>query len=522
MSDSITIAPTGPTRWVWTERSTRPSGLLERCNPAYIQKAVAHLDGVSVASVFVNTTGQFMSMAGPVATGLPDYVDVRLQQQNPGGHVADIIVWVPLDWNNRFAGVGGGGLSTGPMWHWSEPVRLNSLPRAVRNGFAAATTDGGNKNQERPDLPLQEGGFDLDWELIHNLAHRSIHEMTVVGKTVTEAVQGSPPLYSYFQGTSGGGRQALMEAQRYPGDYDGVWASDAGINWTKFIPGQLWPALVMKEYQNALPPAKLEAFRATALAAGGGAVDFLDVYATFEFDAIEVVGRETAAGVITKTDAQVMQKIWEGPRASDGRQLWYGLLPGTESWGDNLHRTGVCSTTEIAGQVVPAPFGLAWQWFSSFLLRDRAWDWTTLTFERYEELFDQGVHTPEFDEVATDNPDLSGLRDAGGKLIISHAGSDEVIPVQGAIDYYRRVVDTLGGESETRTFFRQFMAAGDVHSNVTGRWPGLTLARGMSALMEWVENDNAPDGIVGERIDQRTGEVTMVRPIRAYSSERTG
>jgi hypothetical protein len=133
-----------------------------------------------------------------------------------------------------------------------------------------------------------------------------------------------------------------------------------------------------------------------------------------------------------------------------------------------------------------------------------------MTFERFEELFDQGVL--KFAEVATDSLDLSGLRDRGAKLILSHGADDEVIFPEGSIDYYERVINAMGAISQTASFARLFVTEGDVHSSCTGRGPGLSLAAGMAALMNWVENGIAPDSITAERFDLRIGTVTATRP----------
>jgi hypothetical protein len=149
----------------------------------------------------------------------------------------------------------------------------------------------------------------------------------VIGKAVTGAVHGTAPEYSYFQGCSGGGRQALMQAQRYPADYDGIWSANPAINWTKMV------------------PAELEAFRAAAVAACDGADGLRDgvigAFDSHEFDPAQLVGEPTADGVITEPDAEVMRKIWEGPEGPPASHCGSGCT--------QVPRAGATTSTSTGG-----------------------------------------------------------------------------------------------------------------------------------------------------------------------------
>ena len=482
----------GYDQWLTMPDGPADPEIRQRCRIDPIQHALDHLDDVEVVSATLNTTGEL---------GLPDYCDVRVRQLSTGGHVVNHTVWVPLQWNQRFMGTGGTGNRTTVGMHVPPYFRIITVPVAVRNGFAAATSDGGNQDARLVDWAFRGDSYELNLDLIRDWAFRSTHDMTVIGKTVAQAIHGAAPRFSYFQGCSGGGRQAMMQAQRYPQDYDGIWASDPAINWTKFIPAMLWPALVMQEEHNPLPPAKLEAFRAAAGAARGG------------LDPTRLVGAQTSAGLITNADAVVMARIWAGPQRASGEPCWYGLRPGTQSWGDELDPgAGLCSTQLVDGEHRPAPPAIAESWMR-WVARDPHLSLGDLSYTRFEELFDRGV--TDFADLATDDPDLHGLRDHGAKLILSHGAADDVVLVDGSIDYYRRVVEAMGGMEQTATFARLFISEGDGHG--TARLgPGLSLAAGMRALMNWVENGIAPDEVHAETFDLHTGEVLASRPVHAY------
>ncbi|WP_439648033.1 tannase/feruloyl esterase family alpha/beta hydrolase [Corynebacterium lemuris] len=411
--------------------------------------------------------------------------------------MATVRVWVPLVWNHRFLGTAGIGNRLTAGFVPENSLRIVTLATAVRNGFAAASTDGAVGADPRfSDWQLNERTKEIDEDLVDNWVHRSTHEMTLIGKAVTTAIQGTAPQFSYFQGGSGGGRQAMASAIHHPSDYNGIWSDVPAINWTRTIPAELWPSLVMKELGNPLPPAKLEAFRQAAVADYNRThyrtEPFITSTRPHDFDPHQIIGQDTGHGVITELDAVVMKMIWDGPRSADGQQLWFGLRPGVESWGWSGSAGGLCRTSEdTEGNLTPEPFPVAHSWFRTWLLRDPDWDWTNLTFDEYAHLFAMGVE--KFSRAAVDDPDLSAFRDAGAKLLITHGTDDQVVFSQGTCHYFDRVLRQMGGYTATSKFARFFLCHGDGHGFPTAtKSYGTDLATGMIALMNWVENGIAP------------------------------
>ncbi|MFT4084079.1 MAG: tannase/feruloyl esterase family alpha/beta hydrolase [Nocardioides sp.] len=494
-----------------------------------LQSALAGLEGVRVVSAVINASGDFDPPQPPSEMlppgvdllsirGVPAFWDVRVSKHGTDGHVTDFYIWVPLAWNRRFLATVGGGSMTGPLWADEVTLRNATMSHALRNGFATAATDGANKEAATDsnrlfDWPLDSASGALDRELIRNWNHLSTHEMTVVAKRIISAIHGREPEFSYLAGGSGGGRQAIASAIRWPTDFDGVWAADPAVNWTRIVPAGLWPALIMKHHQNPVAAAKLDAVREAVIEACDG-IDglrdgFLGALDPIDFDLASMVGVQTSAGPITQRDVEVVGLIWDGPRRRDGRRLWYGLRPGVASWGP----LELCHTTEIDGtlRAVPWPLGLAHlQWVS----RDRQLDWDSLTLETYESLFDEGVR--DLAAIATDDPDLTSFMDAGAKLLLTQAGEDQALPMDGCLDYYERIVETMGGLDQTMTFARLFVADGDSHTFCTGHGPGVSLAEGMSALMRWVESGETPTELVAERYDTASGRIDATRPVYPY------
>ncbi|MFC9981139.1 tannase/feruloyl esterase family alpha/beta hydrolase [Gordonia sp. NPDC127522] len=470
--------------------------VLANCDVDTISAALAGFPGVTVTDVSVNRSGtveipeHVLGIPGFTAESMPDYCAVHIERACSDKHTEKITVWVPLVWNGRFMGTAGGGNRL--------TVGLSPLVAAVKNGFSAANTDGAVGGDDR----VFDWQFDLssganDDVLVDNWVHESTHQMTVIGKAVTAAIHGEAPRVSYFQGGSGGGRQGMASAMLHPDDYDGIWSQMPAMNWTRFIPAELWPALVMKEL-GVLAVAKLEAFREAAVAEfnaeHGLGWAFIASPDTPSFDPYTVVGQDTSAGPITDNDARVMKTIWDGPHTPDGQRLWFGLRPGVESWGAIAPGLGLCCVKSDAdGQLTPDPVPVAVSWFQTWLLEDPTWDWTSLDFDEYARLFEFGQE--KFAHVAIDDPDLTAFRDNGSKLLITHGTDDEVIFVQGTCHYYDRLLETMGGFDEVGQFARLLLCSGEGHGFPITDGANIDLAAGMAALMKWVEQGVAPDHI---------------------------
>jgi feruloyl esterase len=376
----------------------------------------------------------------------------------------------------------------------------------VGQGYAAGSTDTGHEGGSASFALDANGRF--DWMAIRDNAYLGIHEMTITGKALTEAFYGAGPQRSYFNGCSTGGRQGLSEAQRYPADYDGILSGAPATNWTKLQNTQLWGPLLMKEANDAIPMCKLNAARDAAVAAcdaADGVKDgVLENPRACRFDPKALVGTTPpgACSAFTETDAEIIRKIWEGPRRKDGSFLWYGL----ERGGDFGGLSGTAGDPPT-----PKVFGITLDWFRFFLAQDPKWDWTTVTRDSYEQYWDQSVE--EFAAVlATDSPDLTAFRDRGGKIVFWHGWADQLIYPEATIDYYGRVQQRMGGAAATSQFARLFMAPGVAHC---GNGVGPKPEGQLDAVVKWVEQGAAPETLSGVLRD-KDGTVTRTRPLCRY------
>ncbi len=392
----------------------------------------------------------------------------------PAGDKVRIWVAIPMsNWNGRFLGTGGGGFVGGSEAGVNQPLAL---------GYAGGATDTGHEGGSG-SFAMDASGH-LNWQLVRDNAHVGIHEMTVTGKALTQALYGEAPKYSYFNGCSTGGRQGLMEAQRYPEDYNGIVSAAPAINWPKLMMQSIWSTAVMNAAGDAVPACKLQAATAAAIEACDGIDGVKDGViedpTRCAFDPKTLVGKPAGScGAFTDRDAEVISKLLEGPRRADGTLIWHG-----QTWGTDM--TALAATKGDPPQ--PRAFTFATDWIRYWLLQNPQFDANSLTPALFEHFWDQSVEEYGI-VIGTDNPDLSAFRDRGGKLVLWHGLADQLITPRGTIDYYTRVLKEMGGAEKTGRFLRFFLAPGIGHC---GGGPGAMPSGQLDALVSWVEDSKAP------------------------------
>lgn len=395
-------------------------------------------------------------------------------------------VWVNLpleNWNGRFCGKGGGGFAGG------FPTFMGDL---TKQGFAVGCTNTGHDGMSA-SFALDAVNHCLNWQEIKDYAYLGIHEMTLVGKALVEAFYGKQPRYSYFIGGSNGGRQGLNEAQRYPEDYDGILAYFPGIHVTNVCIGGLWPQAVMIDANHFVSTKKQVAVTKAAVEAcdmiDGISDGLISNPGDCTWDPGSFVGTKVGDEIFTEADADIIRKIWEGPRTHDGKFLWYGMPRGS-------------ATQDLAGEKVDYTF---FDWLRYFITMNPDWDKSNLTIKKFELFWDQSLE--QYREVfRADNPDLGPFRRNGGKLLMIHGLADQLIPYQGSINYLQSVQNQMGGAKSTSKFIRLFLVPGIDHFL---RGSGLKPVAAFDSLVLWVENGKSPDMIMTEKGDSR-------RPVFPY------
>ncbi|HUQ58495.1 tannase/feruloyl esterase family alpha/beta hydrolase, partial [Lentzea sp.] len=289
-----------------------------------------------------------------------------------------------------------------------------------------------------------------------------------------------------------GGRQGYSEAQNFPDDFDGVLANAPAVNRTRFAVATLWPQTVQYQDGHVVGNCVLDAFRKAAIEAcdaNDGVTDgIVDRPDRCGYDPRRLVGTkilcEGTEVTVSREDADVMRKIWDGPTDDRGRQLWPGLPKGADP---------VWLAGTLPGATGPG-FPVAALWVRSFLLKQPDFDTSKLTYRQFRDLFRQSVR--EFDDViGTSDPDLSRFRESGGKLITFVGTSDQLIPPGGTLAYRDRVEKKMG---HVDGFYRLFTAPGVDHCS-GGNGPQPTNALGQ--LVDWVERGKAPATLTAATAD---------------------
>jgi feruloyl esterase len=405
-------------------------------------------------------------------------------------------VWLPKSdaWNGRFQAVGGGGLA--------GVISYSALGDAVKTGYASASTDTGHESTDSAWLG--------DRQRVIDYGYRAIHEMTLKGKAVVDAYYGKAPAYSYFNGCSTGGRQGLMEAQRFPDDYDGI-ISGAPVNtFTHLHVGQLWTAhATLKEPGAALTREDLTMVSQAVLAqcdASDGVTDgFLTDPRTCNFEPQTLACQSaTTSSCLSPAKVKALEMIYQGARnPRTGEQIYPGLEPGGEYPQPNNPGWAMIMDGK-------QPFNIDTALIGGMTFRNPQWDWRTFDFDRDVALLDAKL----YGVLNAIDPDMRDFKAHGGKLVIYHGWSDPGVMPQRTIDFYDEMIDFASkahggdGRAYTSEYARLFMMPGMGHCR-GGNGPDR--ADFMGVIANWVEHGKAPESIMARK--EENGKVTMTRPI---------
>lgn len=485
----------------------------QNCNADYIRKELAKIfpqEEIAVTYAEVNKSGVFENPLGKLfpqyAAGfavhdLPPFCDIRVER-TVGAHKEKTYFWAPLQWNGRFCGTAGGGNKVGGLFQIMRQNNLNrgmNLATAIINGFAAANCDGAINDADKWGM---DAHGNLDTVLIDEWAHVATHKMTEIGKALCFVLYGENPKFSYLHGGSGGGRQSLMEAEHYPNDYDGIWASCPANGWSKLFIAAIWSIAVMNEHNCILPPDKLETFAQAVYKSCGGEEKYFASIAPVDFDAFGALGQDTDSGKITEQDCVVMNEIWQGMRSADGTQLYPYFRSGVRFWSVGIGATALNYIQNESGKSEWVPFFVANDYIS-WIMRSRNVDYGKIGKAELFNLMDKSVK--EFSYADADTADLRAFFSHGGKLLLDHGTGDPLVIPDATWNYYEKVLRICGAAAKENS--RLFFNAGDGHGNCFAFGAGIPESEGMQALIEWVESGKAIEKLNGIRADAATGKI---------------
>jgi Tannase and feruloyl esterase len=458
------------------------------------------LQSGEITSAVTQSSGSFVAPNSKVISDLPLFCRVSATLTPSSDSMIKIEVWLPIkDWNGRFEGTGNGG--------YAGSISYPSLAAGLRQGFAVANTDMGTSRPkgESADALIGHPERWTDW------GWRATHDMTVAAKEIVHTYYNEEPQYSYFVGCSTGGEQSLMEAQRFPDDYDGIVAG-APANYRIHLHTEiLWEFMATElKPESYLPVSKLTlisqaVLRACSKEKAVPSDGFLSNPTACQWNP-QVLQCKSTDGPTCLTSQQVeaVRKILRGPtNPVTGASIYPGLLPGSElhwDWKSWANRGG------------QAPLDSLFKWVFG-----TSWNWRTFDFNRDVESVDHALAA----NVDATTPDLGSFKAKGHKLIGYHGWADPLIPPLGSIEYYRSVenaqqVDAASHHrtelNETQSFYRLFMIPGMYHC---GNGPGLNSLNAtidvLPTLEKWVEHGVAPKQIVAKRVVD--GTTVMTRPV---------
>jgi feruloyl esterase len=450
-----------------------------------------------VTSAVPVAAGRFTAPAGgaaakAAAADLPAFCRVALTiTPTPASDIRSEI-WMPLSgWNGKFLHVGNGA--------WGGSIQYVALADSLRRGYAAASTDTGHTGA---DASFAMGSP----EKLIDFGYRSVHETAVQGKAAVKALYGAAPRFSYFNGCSGGGRQAFMEAQRFPDDFDGIVAGAPGYNRTDaaFQTIQMIQA-THKAPASFIPAAKYPMLHQAALNAcdaTDGLKDGLIADPTrcrFDPGVLECKGAdapasaEASAGCLASAQVAAARMIYApvvDPRTR--AEISAGLEPGSE-----MHWGSVSGTQ---------PHSMYHDLLRFIVFKNPNWDYRTLDVGAHLDLArkaDNGV-------LAATSTDLTPFVSRGGKLLIYHGWEDQNIPPRSSVQYYTQLLETMGRQ-QADAAVRLFMVPGMGHC---GGGDGPNQFDMIAALEQWREHGRAPGAVLATKRDD--GRVTRTRPLCPY------
>jgi Tannase and feruloyl esterase len=448
--------------------------------------------------------------------GLPQFCRVAGTATPTNDSIINFEVWIPTDvsFNGKYEQLGCGG--------FCGSIGYSALANAIKRGYASAATDDGSQAGGLPDFALGHP------EKIVDYAYRALKETTDKSKTVIAALTGQGPQRSYFNGCSKGGHEALMEAQRYPDDFDGIIVGSPANFFTHLLTGFVWnEQALLDDPASYIPPSLLPVLSKAALAHcvgqdGGVKTDaFLNDPRDCRFDpaSVQCVPGQDPTTCFSSAQVRAARKIYRGPHdPATGELIFPGYEPGSEAnasnwpaWIVGASRDADLSNDRTQGQAAQEFFGNGF--FGDFVFQTSNWDFRTLNFTSDVALADEDF-APILNST---DPDLRPLKAHGAKIIHYVGWADSAIAPINSVNYYDRVRAELAGAESSRRdgdrwkeiqeFYRLFMVPGMAHcsagdgpnafGNGVNNGPVIDADHDLlRALERWVEDDVAPEKII--------------------------
>ncbi len=412
------------------------------------------------------------------------------------GHVGAIAFRLQLptrDWNQRYFQAGCGG--------FCGYVPIGSCGEALSRGFAVAAENSGHTDTGDASWALNNRRAEVDW------GHRSPHVVAVAAKRLVTTFYGQAPRYSYFQGCSTGGRQALSEAQRYPDDFDGIVAGAPALYQNYLAPlsqGYLETGnrdeqghviLTQDKVRDVLAPAVLAACDGDDGDVDGVLAD--PENCDFDPGSLQCPTDVDQPTCLTSSQVDVARAFYAPPTDDRGRQLYPGgLVVGSEGGWPGW---SVGTDTSLSGGGNFAEQVLRYLAFP----HDPGADYSLFDFDPTR---DAQRLTAMAQVYNADDVHLNRFERNGGKLLLWHGWADPLITPRGTIDYVQKAVAANGGRAATADWLRLFLLPGVYHC---AGGPGEDTVDWLTSIQNWVEDGVAPDAVTATSADGTSARVVQ-------------
>jgi Tannase and feruloyl esterase len=392
-------------------------------------------------------------------------------------------IWLPTsNWNGKFVGTGNGV--------WAGSITYFAMIQPLSLGYATAATDDGHQGS-----PLDASFAAGHPEKLVDFGYRAVHEMTAAAKATISAFYGTGASRSLFVSCSTGGRQGLMEAYRFPDDYDGISSMAPANPMVGLMVSSLWTGeAALKDAVSQIPPQKFTLVHKAAVQAcdaDDGVKDgIISSPDSCHFDPAALQCKaEDGPDCLTAAQGVALRAIYQGPRnPRTGKQIFPGFEPGSEAM----------FPIQTAG---PVPFAASFTYMKNLVFKDPKWDFRTFDY-------DEGVtRAMETGSAQLDVPSngLDSFFTSGHKLLLSHGWADGLIPPMSTVNFYTDLTTHLGPKKAQDV--RLFMIPGMGHC-YGGEGPFVFDA--ISTLDKWVGTGHAPERIV---VSNPPGAPPRTRPL---------
>jgi feruloyl esterase len=406
-------------------------------------------------------------------TALPGYCEVTATLSPVRGSNIGVVYRLPASWNGKVLGFGGGG--------WIGNIAVQTASEGLRKGYATLQTDGGH-----PIGNVWDNSWAANPEAAKDFSYRAIHAMTVAGKKLVAGYYNQPHRRAYYQGCSTGGRMGLMEAQRFPDDYDLI-SVGAPVYTLQTQTSAVLRGQTFAKPGASFTTADLQLAQTSALNACDAEDGLKDGLINdprqcrWDPATIQCTGAKTAS-CLAAPQVTALRTAYDGIRGPDGEWAMFPMSRGGEAgWAAFVGTSGGPDPTNGGG------LGGLWP----LIFSDRPVDLPGMTLADVEQ-----VRRSEFARwYEARNPNLSAFFRSGGKLVLWHGESDPGPSPVATNDYFRSVLAVAPAASGQA---RYFLYPGVGHC---AGGPGADQVDVLGALESWDDTGRPPEVLLGTKRD---------------------